>query len=998
VTETVDSPARTAPGKRPTQLAGFRDRLTELTDRDLSDPVALHDFSVDRLRDFWRAFLEWSNLSWEGSAEVVCTDDDVERAVFFPGVRLNYAENLLRRLAHTDDSAPALTSVHGDGTRERLTRAELRATVRRTATALSVRGVVTGDRVVVIGPNNARVVVAALAIAALGGSISSGMPDMGPAALLGRFEQVEPVTLLLDRTGTTGWDGRPGNALHALLEGLPTVREVLLLDDLPLPVAGVPCVRLADLVERVDPEDPPAEWPRLPFNHPLFVMFSSGTTGPPKALVHGAGGTLLEHVKEHRLHGDLDGHDTLYFHTTTAWMMWNWQLSALAVGASVVLYDGPLRGPETLWQVVADEQVTVFGTSPGHLQLCQDSDYRPRDVLPLPRLRTVLSTGSVLHDWQFDWFASAVGAQPLQSISGGTDLIGCFVLGHPEMPVRRGRAQSLSLALDVAAYDQTGRPVQGEIGELVCRRPFPSRPLQFLRDPDGRRMHEAYFAENPGVWTHGDLVDLDADGTARVHGRSDGVLNIDGIRIGPSEIYRILHGIPEIDTAMAVEQRHPTEPGSSRLVLLVVLNPGVVLDAELQGRIRSTLRRQGSAAHVPSVVLAVPEVPLTHSGKPSERAARDTLNGDRVVNVAALRNPSSLTALAAAVAELSNTTAQPRVAADDASPYDDATTRAVTLIWQDLLGAGSQDQPINFFDLGGTSRQSMTLLRRIRLDLGRDVSMESFLSDPTLSGLIASVRRAGAGRPSIVLLAEGDPQGGPLFLIHDAWGDVDVYRPLAGLLRGAGPVYGVRADLAGPDGKAKSISELAAADLAAVLEATPREPLRLAGFSFGGLVSFEMARLASAGGHEVQFVGLLDAFPPLGSLSPLQRRARWAAGLLESVVPGLSDRTLRQVLRDRLRPEQRPTDRRLLERSGEVYDQHRWGRYDGSVTYFRARRRIPLIGRLLGSWRHVAPHLTVLSVPGNHHDVLAQQHVDALAERMTAALRDASGRGARVAV
>jgi acetoacetyl-CoA synthetase len=213
-----------------------------------------------------------------------------------------------------------------------------------------------------------------------------------------------------------------------------------------------------------------------------------------------------------------------------------------------------------------------------------------------------------------------------------------------------------------------------------------------------------------------------------------------------------------------------------------------------------------------------------------------------------------------------------------------------------------------------------------------------------------------------------------------------------------GPVYGVRADLAGPDGIAMPISELAAADLAAVLEAAPREPLRLAGFSFGGLVSFEMARQATAGGHEVQFVGLLDAFPPLGSLSPLQRRARWAAGLLESVVPGLSDRTMRQVLRDRLRPEQRPADRRVLERSGEVYDQHRWGRYDGSVVYFRARRRIPLIGRLLGSWRHVAPHLTVLSVPGNHHDLLAQQHVDALAERMTAALSDASGRGARVAV
>ena len=610
----------------------------------------LHAFAVGEPDLFWRVLLDWSELPWSGSADTVLVGDDVETARFFPDLRLNYSEALLRRLPGLDDDAVALVSVHADRPAERLTRRELRHAVAAAATGLAGVGITAGNRIVAVAPNNARVTVAVLAATALGATVATAAPDVGTAALIGRFEQVEPVMLLVERSQL--WDGAD-ERVAALLAGLPTVRRLVVLDELPLPPDSVvPTSRLSDLIGAVHGVAD-AEWPRLPFDHPQFVMFSSGTTGPPKAIVHGTGGVLLEHIKEHRLHGDLRPDDTLYFHTSTAWMMWNWQLSALAVGACIVLYDGPVLGPATLWEIVGDERVTVFGTSPAYLQLCQDAGYRPAEAVDLARLRAVLSTGAVLHDWQFDWLAQSVGPQPLQSISGGTDILGCFVLGHPELPVRVGRCQARSLGLDVAAVDEDGKELVGRVGGLVCRRPFPSRPIGFLRDPDGTRFHAAYFADHAGMWTHGDLVEFDPDGSARMHGRSDSVLNVNGVRIGPSEVYIALRRIPEIADAMAVEQSDPDHRGQSRMVLLVVLRPGATLDGELHRTIRRTLRREASPAHVPSVLAAVPELPITHNGKRSERAARDAVNGERIANEAALRNPACLPAirLAAGTAE-----------------------------------------------------------------------------------------------------------------------------------------------------------------------------------------------------------------------------------------------------------------------------------------------------------------------------------------------------------
>ncbi|HYH27092.1 MAG TPA: AMP-binding protein, partial [Blastococcus sp.] len=830
--------------------------------------------------------------------------------------------------------------------------------------------------------HTAETAVVALAAAALGAAVSTAAPDKGAPALLGRFEQVEPVMLLLDRTAM----GR--TTADALVAGLPTARRVVVLDDLPLP-AGRPADRLADLVAAARPV--PA-WERRPFDHPLFVMFSSGTTGPPKAMVHGAGGTLLEHVKEHRLHGDLSPADTLYFHTTTAWMMWNWQLSALAVGAHVVTYDGPVTGPETLWELVADHGVTVFGTSPAYLQLCQDAGYSPAAEVDLSRVRAVLSTGAVLHDWQFDWVAEHVGPVPLQSISGGTDIIGCFVLGDPERPVRRGRAQGRSLGMDVAAVDEDGNELLGTVGDLVCRNPFPSRPLGFLRDPDGSRFAASYFADHPGMWTHGDLIDIDADGSARLHGRSDGVLNIDGVRIGPSEIYTALRGVPGIADAMAVEQRDPDRPGASRMVLLVVPAEGATLDDGLDRTIRRTLRTQASAAHVPALVVAVPELPLTHNGKRSERAARDAVNGDPVPNASALRSPGCLDAIRAAVAATGTAPAVP--AADSGDPL----LAAVTALWSELLhtdGIGPDD---DFGDLGGTSRQVLSLLRRVRLDLGADVPLAVFAQAPTPRGLARAVTLAApAEEAGVAVLRPGT--GRPVFFVADAWGQLNLYAGLVRRLATDRPVLGLQPRLIRADGDHLSIEQVAVEALGLARRAQPEGPYTLVGYSFGGLVASAMATALEADGETVAWLGLLDVRPPRAALSRWETgRRRWTARLrtlrTRRVVTAVGNR-LRASAAVPAPPVVVPDpELAFFTRSETVGEAYRPGRVDGPVTFYLAEGSRDAVRGTLGAWRRVARHLAVVGVPGYHGDIdddrvgmLSEQHVGTLAARVSAALR-----------
>lgn len=631
-------------------LSAFTRTLAARTGRAFADHAALHRFSVDDAPIFWRAFVEFAGLRWSGEAVPALSGDAVETARFFPAMRLNYAENLLYPRGDAAWIGPDVEAVTGwseSGDVVRWTRGVLRDRVERLARGLQDLGVQSGDRICAVARNTPETIAAALACAAVGAVWSSVAPDMGAGAILDRFRQVQPTLLLTDTRFT--YQGRTQSLdglVATLVAEVPGLRAVLILDDAELPAdLGVPVHRAAALG---GDEDAPFEYPRLPFDHPLFILFSSGTTGAPKCIVHGAGGTLVEHVKEHRLHGGLTGDDVLYFHTTTGWMMWNWQLSALATGTRIVLLDGSVSHPaeDSLLRLVDAEGVTCFGTSPVYLQYLDKAGIVPRERFAFAALRTIMSTGAVLHPAQFAWVAEHFADVPVHSISGGTDIVGCFVLGRPDAPVRAGYSQAISLGYDVRVMTPEGARRSGT-GELVCCAPFPSRPIGLFDDPDGARFHDAYFAENPGVWTHGDFLELTEDGQARVLGRADGVLNIRGIRIGPAEIYAIVQDFEAITACLAIGQEDAQTIGGLRLVLLVVMAPGHALDRPLQLKIKKALKTGASMAHVPAVIAAVEGLPTTHSGKLSERAATDALAGRPVRNRDALRNPETLDALAA---------------------------------------------------------------------------------------------------------------------------------------------------------------------------------------------------------------------------------------------------------------------------------------------------------------------------------------------------------------
>ena len=603
---------------------------------------SLHRWSLEHPGQFWSAVWSFCGLRGEPGGVPLRDAGSMPGARWFPEARLNYAENLL---APGDDAAPALL-FEGElpALSRQLTRGELRAEVAAFAHRLRQAGIGPGDRVAAVLPNVPEAIVAMLGSAAVGAVWSSCSPDFGVEGVLDRFSQIAPRLLI----GVDAY--RYGGSVHPVLPKLreiaarlPGLEHTVLLPwlDRDASADGLPGGQRWD--DWLAPGmGAPLSCERLPFDHPLFILFSSGTTGAPKCIVHGAGGTLLQHLKEHQLHSDIRPGDRLLYFTTTGWMMWNWQASALASGAALLLYDGSPahRGQRALWDFAARAGCSHFGASARYFDACDKAGLQPGQLFGLGALRVLLSTGSPLVPERFDYLYRAVKADIcLSSISGGTDIISCFALGNPALPVWRGELQCLGLGMAVEVFDDAGQPLRGAPGELVCTRPFPSMPLGFWGDPDGSRYRAAYFERFPGVWHHGDFAELTAHGGLRIQGRSDAVLNPGGVRIGTAEIYRQVEQLDEVLECIAVGQDWQ---GDVRVVLFVVLRPGLSLDDALRERIRQQLRRNTSPRHVPARILQVQALPRTRSGKLVELAVREVVHGRPVKNLEALANPEAL--------------------------------------------------------------------------------------------------------------------------------------------------------------------------------------------------------------------------------------------------------------------------------------------------------------------------------------------------------------------
>ncbi len=620
--------------------------LKKHSHKDFNNYTDLYNWSITEIEEFWKSIWEYSQIIHSKSYFSILNKRIMPGAKWFEGVELNFAENLLR---YRDDRI-ALISIREKHPTIHLTYKQLYNLVARCAEGLKRLGVKKGNRVAGFVTNYPESVIAMLATTSLGAIWSSTSPDFGIDGVFDRFSQIEPKILFAIKS--YNYAGKNINSLEKiekLSSRITSIKKVILIDEFEDPnnisqfdsnkIRSSNYIKFKDLINNTSTD---IHFEQVPFDHPVYIMYSSGTTGKPKCIVHGAGGTLLQHFKELHLHTDVKREDKFAYYTTCGWMMWNWLVSSLQLGASVVLIDGSPVYPdnEFLWKKIEEEGITIFGTSPKFLSSIEKAGLIPNEKSNLSKLKTILSTGSPLSEENFNWVYKNVKSDlQLSSISGGTDIVSCFMLGCPILPVYSGEIQCRGLGMEVEAYDDNGNPVIDEKGELVCTEPFPSSPVYFWNDSNNEKYRKAYFDRFPNVWHHGDFIKIKKNGGVVVYGRSDATLNPGGVRIGTSEIYRIVESIDEVVDSLVVGQNWKNDV---RVVLFVILKNEIVIDDKLVEKIKTKIRTSTTPRHVPAIVYQVESIPHTISGKKVELAVTRILNGEMVDNKEALANPESL--------------------------------------------------------------------------------------------------------------------------------------------------------------------------------------------------------------------------------------------------------------------------------------------------------------------------------------------------------------------